>query len=193
MAVYAIARYPREVVLRDGSRLTVRPLEPSDGEALLAFFKRVPEEERFLLKEDVTSPQVIQSWIEHLDYDRALPLLAIVNGRVVADAVLIRRRGGARSHVGEIRVVVDPEYRGRGLGMTLMRELIQIAHDAELEQVVFECVKDVQEAAIKAAESLGAFPSGTVTDLVKDIHGRPHDVVFLRLPLGKWWEWSQLK
>lgn len=191
MPVYPITRYPLAVELRDGSRVTLRPMRGTDVETLLAFFKRVPKEERFLLKDDVTSPQVIQAWAEHLDYKRVLPLLATVDSRVIADAVLIRHRGGARSHLGEIRVVVDPEYRGRGLGVTMMRELIQIAYDAELEQVLFEFVKDLQAEAISAAEFLGAIRVAVITDLVKDIHGHPHDVIFLRLPLGKWWEWSQ--
>lgn len=191
MAVYPITRYPKEVELRDGVRVTLRPMTAADGEGLLQFFKGIPEAERFLLKDDVTSPAVISSWADRLDYDRALPLLAVADGRIVADAVLIRHRGGSRAHLGEIRVVVDPAYRGRGLGVTLMRELVEIAYDAELERVIFELVKDVQEEAIAAATYLGAFPVGTVTDLAKDSHGRPHDVVFLALPLGKWYEWSK--
>jgi L-amino acid N-acyltransferase YncA len=191
MPVYTITRYPREIELRDGYRLTVRPMQPADADEILAFFKRIPEDERFFLKDDVTSPRVIRAWAEQLDYDRALPLLALADGRIVGDAVLVRHRGGPRRHLAEIRVVIDPEYRRRGLGLALMRELIAIAYDAELEQVVFELVRDAQDDAIEAARFLGAFEAGHVTDLVKDPHGRPHDVVYLVLPLGKWWEWSQ--
>jgi GNAT superfamily N-acetyltransferase len=191
MAVYPITRYPRQAELRNGCRVTVRPMTAADADALLEFFQRLPEADRFLLKDDVTSPHVIRAWADHLDYDRALPLLALVDGRVIADATLIRRRGGSRAHTAEARVVVDPDYRGRGLGVALTRELIAIAHDAELERLVFELVKDVQEDAIHAATFLGAFSVGEVTDAVKDIHGRSHNLVILALPLGKLWEWSQ--
>jgi L-amino acid N-acyltransferase YncA len=191
MAVYPITRYPKDVELRDGTRLCLRPMTAADVEGLLQFFRTIPEADRFLLKDDVTSPAVVSEWARRLDYDRALPLLAVADGRIVADAVLIRHRGGYRAHLAEIRIVVDPEYRGRGLGVTLMRELVEIAYDAELERVIFEMVKDVQDEAIAAATSLGAFPVGTVTDMAKDSHGRPHDVVFLALPLGKWYEWSK--
>ena len=191
MAVYAITKYPRQCDLRDGSSVTLRPMTEKDGEALLAFFRRIPEDERFLLKDDVTSPKVIESWTAHLDYDRALPLLAVTDGRVVANAVLIRHRAGCKRHLGEIRVVIDPEFRSRGLGVMIMRELVEIAWDAELEQAEFEMVTGVQDEAIKAAEVLGAFPAGTITDAVRDCDGGLHDVVVLRLPLGKWWQWSQ--
>ncbi len=191
MAVYPITRYPKEVALRDGTAVQLRPMTAADAEGLLTFFRDIPAEERFLLKDDVTSPEVVCGWGNRLDYDRALPLLALAEGRVVADAALIRHRGGSRAHLGEIRVVVDPAYRGKGLGVALTQELIEIAYDAELERVIFELVTGVQDEAIAAATYLGAFPVGTVTDLAKDSHGRPHDVVFLALPLGKWYEWAK--
>jgi L-amino acid N-acyltransferase YncA len=191
MSVHPITRYPRDLELREGACITVRPMTAADADALLTFFKQIPEADRFLLKDDVTAPHVIRAWAEHLDYDRALPLLAVSDGRIVADATLIRRRGGARGHLAEARVVVGPDYRGRGLGVAMTRELIEIAYDADIERLVFELVEDVQDEAIHAAEFLGAFKVGEVTDAVKDIHGRTHDLIFLALPLGKWWEWSQ--
>src|SRR5581483_8111067 len=102
---------------------------------------------------------------------------------IVADAVLIRHRGNAYSHVAEIRITVAPEYRGRGLGTAIMRELIEIAYDADLEFVLFELIKDLQGDAIQAVEGLSAFPAGTVADVARDIHGHQHDVLFLKLPL----------
>jgi hypothetical protein len=72
-----------------------------------------------------------------------------------------------------------------------MRELTDIAWDAELECVEFELIRDVQDEAIAAAEFAGAFTVGSVSEHVKDSHGNLHDLVFLRIPLGKWWQWSQ--
>lgn len=191
MAVYTLTRYPLTTPLRDGSCVRLRPMTAQDGEPLRAFFARIPEDERFLLKDDVTSPAVIQGWCSALDYDRALPLLAEADGRVVANAVLIRHRGGWLGQAAEIRVVVDPAYRGRGLGVTLMRELLDIASDAELDQVDFQMVKDAQDDAIGAARFLGAVQAGCIEGMARDLHGHAHDVLIYRLPLGKYWEWAR--
>jgi L-amino acid N-acyltransferase YncA len=191
MAVYTLTRYPQELRLRDGTCLEIRPMTADDVDTLLTFFLQLPEEERFLLKEDVTSRDVVQHWADGLDYDRALPLLALENGQVVADVVLLRHRGNARSHTGEIRITVDPRWRGRGLGVGLMRELLEIAYDAELEFVLFELVREAQQPAIDAAVFLGALEAGSIEAGARDSHGHPHDLVFLKLPLGKSWEWSR--
>ena len=190
-AVYTIAAYPREITLRDGSQVTVRPLQRDDGDALLRFFLGIPEEDRFFLKDDVTSPELIRSWTEGLDYRRALPLVALVDGRIVAEAVLIRRRGSARSHVGEVRVTVAPEYRERGLGTLLIRELCDIADDAGLDKLLFELVADREAEAVKAAEWLGFIHAGTIEGGARDQQEHLHDIVLLVMPLGKWYQWTK--
>ena len=191
MAIYTIAAYPKQLALRDGSAITVRPLEQTDGDSLLQFFLGIPEGDRFFLKDDVTSPQVIRSWIDGLDYRRALPLVAVADGRIVAEAVLVRRRGNARSHVGEVRVTVTPEFRDRGLGTALIRELCDIADDAELNKVIFEVVADMEEDAVKAAEWLGFLRAGTIEGGARDQAGHLHDVVIMAMPLGKWYRWTK--
>jgi GNAT superfamily N-acetyltransferase len=163
----------------------------SDVEGLLDYFLRLPEQDRFYLKEDVTARSVIEGWAQKLDYDRALPLLALEGAKIVADAMLLRRRGDARSHVGEIRTTVDPEYRGRGLGTGIMRELIEIAYDADLEFVLFEFVGEAEDQAMQAVSALGAFETGRIEGAALDLAGRHHDLVFFKLPLGKYWEWSR--
>ena len=191
MAVYAVSAYPKAPSLRDGSRVTIRPLDRSDESALLQFFLTVPEDERYFLKEDVTSPEVIGRWVTDMDYSRALPLVALVDGSIVANAVLIRRRGNSRSHIGEIRLVVAPEWRNRGLGTMLIRELCDIADDGDLEKVLFEVVADVEKEALKAAEWLGFLRVGTIEGAARDQTGQHHDVILLAMPLGKWYQWTK--
>ena len=186
---YDVSGFPKKVCLRDGTRIVLKPMTPDDAGALLDFFRGIPAEGRFYLKEDVTSRKVVERWVEELDYDRTLPLLGWVEDKVVADATLHRNRAGARRHSGEVRVLVTPEYRSRGLGTTLLRELAQIADKNGLERLLFEAVAEKEEAAIQAAKFLGFFQVGTLGNFAKDLDGHSRDLVLLELPLGKWLEW----
>src|SRR2546430_9513441 len=102
------AAYPKTIALRDGAEVLVRRLAAGDEDALLAFFQAIPEAERFFLKDDVTSPDLIGGWVR--DAERpdpepsptalapaspsgrtagpAFSLIAVYDGRVLADGAL---------------------------------------------------------------------------------------------------------
>ena len=112
----------------------MRPLVAADEEAFHEFFRHVPEQERLLFKHRVTDLQVIRDWCQRIDYGKILPLLAIADDKIVADASLHQQLGGWKRHIGRISVVVHPDYRGRGLARTLVQELIDIARDVGLQK-----------------------------------------------------------
>jgi L-amino acid N-acyltransferase YncA len=189
--MYKLTAFPKAVALRDGSSVSLRTLQPSDRDALLSFFKRFPEEERQFLEDAVTSPSVIERWTGDINYDRALPLVASEGDQIIADAVLMRSRHGVYRNVAGLRIVVDPKARQRGLGTAFMKELCDVAADAEVERVTAEFVVGVQDNAIAAAERLGFIKAATIHELLRDEHGRSHDVNVMVLRLGKWYEWWQ--
>ena len=193
MPVYEMTAYPKTLDI-NGEAITVMPLKPEHETALLDFFLRVSEEDRYYLKEDVTSPAVIARWTRELDYDRTLPMLAIAaDGRIVADGTLHRRRSGSRKHIGEVRIVVDPAYRQHGIGSTLVRELAAIAHETGLEKLIAEAVDAPRTRAVESMESMGFVRLATLPDHARDVSGRPCDIVISELALGRWNEWWEMR
>src|SRR5262245_18558498 len=89
------------------------------------------------------------------DHDRVLPLLAFLDDTIIGDGILHHRRVGARQHVGEVRVVVAPAYRNRGVGRGLLHKLIEIAGETGVKKLMFEVVADTEPAARHTAQVLG--------------------------------------
>ncbi len=178
--------YPAVYHLGDTRRITVRPMVAGDEKALLDFFRRVPAEDRRYLKDDVTDASVIHRWARTLDYSRVLPLLALDGDRVVGDGTLHQGRALARKHLGEVRVVIDPEWRSQGVGRTLLSDLVEIAkaQDRALEKITFEVVADAEQAAQKAARALGFKPVAIFSSHVKYFDGQPHDLIVLELEVN---------
>lgn len=167
-----LSRYPKEIA--DG--LVVRLLDPSDGPALSGFFKRIPVDERQLFHDDVTQAPVIRGWVRNLNYSNILPLLVCQGNRVVADATLHRDQRGWSRHVAEVRVSLDPEFRGRGLARLLLQEFLEIAPALNVA-VLDAAVLDVQRDARELVESLGFIPMATLPQHAIDLAGRVHDVL----------------
>ena len=178
-----LRKFPHIATLNDGQQVTIRPLRPDDSAALHQFFLRVPEEDRFYLNNDVTAPEVIREFTGNISLDVAIPLVAVAGDRIVADSTLHRSRRASRRHVGELRIVVDTEYRGRGLGARLIDELIQLGVDLGLERLAFELVDRREMPAIQAAKAAGFEEVAVLEGRVRDMYGIMQDLVILELPL----------
>lgn len=173
----ALEQYPKTVSLADLS-VVLRPLQPTDVKPFHQFFRAVPENERLFLKHRVTEIEVIRHWCKSIDYGRNLPLLAVLNNRIVADATLHQDLGGWKRHIGRLSVVVHPEFRGRGLAQALVKELIEIARHLGLERVEAEFLGD-QLPARKLYARLGFDELLVLPDYVKDMQAMPHDYVLM--------------
>ncbi|MFQ5847893.1 MAG: GNAT family N-acetyltransferase [Candidatus Methylomirabilales bacterium] len=173
-------KYPKRVDLEDGSTATVRLMVKGDQERLLDFFRAIPEADRLFLRDDVTQEETIEAWSRDLDYAQVLPVVVESDGRIVADATLHFRPYGWMKHVAEIRIVVDPDYRRRGLADVVMAELIDIAQTLGMEILVSELIPE-QGPAIRLVEKHGFQREAVLSQYVRDQEHRRRDLyVFVR-------------
>jgi len=155
--------------------MEIRALEPGDRDAMEQFFARVPEGDRTFFKEDVDDPEVVARWVG----PGTARSIAVDGGTVVGSVALVPLTGWS-SHVAELRVVVDPGRRGRGVGRDLARHAVLEALDLGLRKLVVEVVAD-QESAIGLFRSLGFDPEALLKDHVRDQSGELRDLMILSL------------
>lgn len=170
--------FPKEVILRDGSNLTLRLMTIGDEVALLDFFRKLPEKDRLFLKDDVTDPEVISRWAKNLDYNKVIPIVAVKDGEIVGDASLHMDQCGWSRHVGEIRLAVSREHRRQGLGFLLTKEIFFLALALRLEKVVAEMMEN-QVAVIQILKAIGFEKEAVLKNHVKDQHGDSHDLLIM--------------
>ena len=170
--------YHKEGVLKDGSRVILRPMVKEDREKLLEFFRNLDAREISFLRNDVRDPTVIDRWVNHIDYNRVFPLLAEAEGRIVGDVSLHMRKLGWKRHLGNVRVVVAKDYQNRGLGTLLINEIVELAGEFGLEKLVAE-VHLQALGAIAVFKKAGFSVKAVFEDLVKDPAGTSSDLVVM--------------
>ena len=161
--------------------MEIRPIEPGDRDALERFLDRVPEGDRTFFKEDVADPEVVAAWVR----PGAARALAVVDGAVVGYLAVVPLHGWS-SHVGEVRVIVDPAHRGRGIGRALARRAVLEAMELGCTKMVVEVVAD-QESTIAMFRSLGFDPEALLTDHVRDRAGALRDLMLLAHSVEEQW------
>jgi GNAT superfamily N-acetyltransferase len=178
--------YPKEVILKDGTGLTLRPIRQGDEKALHAMFAKLPEDDLWFLNHDVSDPGMIEAWIGNLDAGRVLSIAAVLEGRIIANAVLMRKRFGAKSHIGKIRISVEPRFRDLGLGTWMLLDLINLAMSLGLRLLVMRLVRERDLPVIMGIRKLGFEEEAVLRGYVLDRAGQPQDLVIMtkRLPLN---------
>jgi GNAT superfamily N-acetyltransferase len=179
---FELQKYPKDITLKDGSQCRLRPLRKDDEKGFHQFFLAVPAPERMFIKHRVTEPDVIREWCQNIDLGRNLPLLALMDRKIVGAATLHQQLGGWKRHIGRVSVLVLPQYRGRGLARALIGEIVALARGLGLEKVEAEFIGN-QEAAIKMFALLGFSNLVRLEDYVKDMQAISHDYILMGLDL----------
>jgi ribosomal protein S18 acetylase RimI-like enzyme len=153
--------------------MQIRPLDGDDAAALEEFLRRIPEGDRTFFKEPVDDPGVVSGWTN----DRAGRWVAI-DGETVLGYVAVVPLHAWSSHVGEIRLIVDPEHRGAGVGSALAKRAVIDAFRGGLSKLLVEVLAD-QEFTIEMFRGLGFDPEALLKGQVRDRGGRFQDLMIL--------------
>lgn len=178
-----LGTYRNLFTLHGGGRVLLRVLEKGDKDLLQAMFDQVSDEDLKYMHSNVKSPVLVQKWIDEMDYSRVIPLVALVNGKIVGDATLHRGQGPYR-HTGALRIFLAEAYRQRGLGTAMLKSLIDIANKLEMHLLTAEVIAD-KVSVIRAFQGLGFQLQASLPGYFMVPDGRTLDVALLILPLAK--------
>ena len=153
--------------------MDIRRLEAQDHAALELFLAQIPEGDRTFFKEDVSDPEVVAAWSRR----GATRSLALDDGAVLGYLAVIPLQGWS-SHVGEVRVIVEPGHRGQGIGQALVKYAVLEALSIDLRKLVVEVIAD-HESTVAMFRSLGFEPEALLADHVRDQAGELHDLMVL--------------
>jgi L-amino acid N-acyltransferase YncA len=168
--------FPRAAKLKDGSSVEISLASAADGSALLDFYRSLSDEDRLVLKDDVTTPGWLARFLAKLESGAATSLVARADGRICGEATLHRNLHGWSRHVGEIRLSVASDRRGKGLGYALAAGVVKLAIDLGLEKMVAQLVES-QAAARKTFERLGFRKEAELARQVTDIRGAKRNLL----------------
>jgi L-amino acid N-acyltransferase YncA len=144
--------------------------------ALRAFLDALPDEDVTFMKEDVRDPEVVEAWAAGRGPGRWW--VALGDDGAVHGVVGVRALVGWSSHVGELRLVVDPARRREGTGRTLARHALREALGGGLQKVVVEVVAE-QEGAARMFGELGFRGEALLQDHIRDRDGELRDLLVL--------------
>ena len=171
-------RFPHDITLDGGHRVQLRLMTGDDRDRILAFARSLPEEDLLFLRIDLTQPEVVDDWVANLASGNTTSLVAYDGEQLVGYATVHRNPAPWTRRVGEIRVNVGPDYRGKGLGRNLTSQIFDVARSLGLKKVMANMTAD-QPSAQAAFRRLGFMPEALLADYVEDRNGMSRDLVIM--------------
>lgn len=117
-------------ILKDGTRVIVRPIRPEDKEALARGLDQLSPESRYrrFLRPMTSLSQRELAYLTEIDYTNHFAWVAVANTKDQEGLGVARYIRDAKDpEVAEAAVAVVDDYQGRGLGSILMRLLVATA------------------------------------------------------------------
>jgi L-amino acid N-acyltransferase YncA len=156
--------------------MNLRPPTHEDIDGLLEFFQRVPDGERTFFRERVVDRGSVSAWVAP-DAPGRRAIAVDDDGTVVGQVAVVPLPGWS-DHVGELRLIVDPERRGRGIGRRLARRAVLEAVAVGVRKLVVEVVAE-QDGTVAMFEALGFRAEGLLREHVRDGEGNLQDLIVL--------------
>src|SRR5262245_56163812 len=170
--------YPRGITLENGAAIILRLMTATDAGPIVAFARNLPADDLLFLRTDITSPAVVDHWVENLAAGRTATVIADAAGEIAGYASLHHHETSWQRHLGEIRIQTGQRHRSQGLGRALAAEVFAIGRERGLRKIVAQMTVD-QKGAIATFERLGFRAEALLQDFVIDRSNRTRDLIVM--------------
>lgn len=136
-------KYRKNVCLKNGTVLFIRPIRGADARDLGRFFEMLSEDSifcRFGLR-GVYMSQERLTWLCQVDYDRDFAFLAVVPGEKEHIVGEVRLNRLAMEDKAELSFIIADQWQGKGVGNLLMEFCLGVAKEIGLTTVLMVIMK----------------------------------------------------
>ncbi|MCC7414226.1 MAG: bifunctional acetate--CoA ligase family protein/GNAT family N-acetyltransferase [Gammaproteobacteria bacterium] len=167
----AIRPYPKEleedIPLADGRELLLRPIVPEDEPALQDAFARFSPEQirlRFFVPMKTLS-HVVAARFTQIDYDREMALVLTEHGIAGQTELygVVRVSADPDNERGEYAIIVRQDMTGLGLGLLLMRRIVDYARARGLAEIHGDVLHE-NSTMLRLCDALGFERSALADD-----------------------------
>ena len=162
------------------TEIAVRALARADAPALARFAAAMPPHDLLFLARDIREPKVLKAWLAAQEHGQIASLIAVADSEVVATIAAISDRFSWSPHVWDVRLLVAPGWRGKGLGRRLLDQIVTDAIAAGAGKLTARMTPD-QAGAITLFEECGFRAEALLLGHVRAADGTLHDLAVLSL------------
>jgi acetyltransferase len=155
-------RYVSDWTMKDGTRVTIRPIRPEDEPVMVHFHETLSDRSVYFryfhmmnLEQRVRHERLMRTCF--IDYDREMAFVAERRNPETGAPEILGVSRMTKVHwtnEAEVAVVVSDAWQGRGLGKELMASLLLFGADEKLERLTADMLPE-NRSVMRVCEKLG--------------------------------------
>ena len=163
-----------------GTAIEIRRAAREDVPALLRFASILPAHDLLFLARDIRQVKVLDAWMAGEAAGEIVSLVATAGTEIVATSAALSDRMSWSAHVWDIRLLVSPGFRNKGIGRRLLVEAVALACAQGARKLSAKMTPD-QVGAITLFEECGFRAEALLRNQLADDGGVLHDLAVLAL------------
>jgi RimJ/RimL family protein N-acetyltransferase len=153
------------------SEIIIRNLNVLDNVAYLDFAFNIINENIYSISsrsEFDYSPEEEKEWIERMLLNKHnICIVALYENRIIANLNIIQNNFRKMSHVAELIINIDKEFRGQGLGGKILSLALKSAHKDPCIKIITLEVIETNRRAINLYKKFGFVVDGIHKDFIR--------------------------
>ena len=170
--------------VKTAAPVAIQSMATCDDLAVQTFVSKVPLHDLLFLDRDIRESKVLAAWRRGIDQGAVHSFVAVADGEIVATTAVIKDPLSWSAHVADVRLLVLPESRGKGVGRALLEASIEHAIVQGAAKLTARMTPD-QRGAITLFEESGFRGEALLRDQVRDTNGELHDIAVLSLDVAR--------
>ncbi len=155
-------------------KVVYREPTDSDAQSIVDFYNRVGGETTYLSFGGNEYPLNVETQIDYInntkEQDNAVMILALVDNNIIAIGTIASNQKIKSKHNGELGIVVEAQYQGKGIGNYIIGWLCEWCRSNEVTKRIQLDVRTDNESAVKLYEKFGFVKVGKLENqtLIED-------------------------
>ena len=180
-------RKPQKIILNNGEEIIIRAAIKSDLNELYTFFSNLPVGLKHLLRVNLELKENVEKRLSEIDNSFHWRIIAEHKGKIIGDTTLDRALYGWKNHVGDFRIIINPEFQHKGIGTCMILELLDICQARGIEILDGELIAH-QEKEINTLLKMGFRKEFVRKNYIRDIDGKLQDMVIMSNRISEIWQ-----
>ena len=176
--------YPIQIGLSDKSEVNVKELDDDDTDMVLSFLKEIPAGDMIIYRGDVCEQENPGEWFIDKSKEKLFQIISISEEKVIGIGTL-HKEGIYWQNSAELKILIDPKYRGKGLGSIMFNLLLQHGLKNKIQKIIVRYLAG-NENFIKILRHYNFQPESLLNQYILDDENHYKDLIIASFNLDEW-------